>query len=768
MCERTPSSSPFEVALGSNGKTHRHQDEVNQRSQASENRVAALGFDVVVDETYDALGRRTGLAAEIDGTDDLVNSYAYDYLNRMTQVTQGSQAGGNVVAEKRVNFSYDAEDKYQFTSISRYADLAGTELVATSTYGYDAADRLTSLTHADSSSSTLAGYTWGYDEGNRLTDFTVTGYSAEDATYTYDDTDQLTGADRSGTTSDESYTYDENGNRTGGSYSTGDNNQILSDGTYNYTYDDEGNRLTKTNISTGEVIEYSWDYRNRLVNITTKTSGGTVTHEVDYTYDIFNRRIGKTIDADGDGAGTATEEIYIYDGLREEQGNAGDHILLAFDENDDLTERMLYGPNVDQVLAQEDFDSLLVDGEVLWALTDHLNSARDVVSYDAIANTTTVENHITYDAFGDITGKTNAWVEFTFGFTGRERDGESDLQYNRARYYDAAIGKWVSEDPLRFDAGDENLYRYVNNVVTMLTDPSGLWTNVGLNRWRADTDEDSFLDLLHLVDSKSKLRDENVMGIIPVKSEWEYINSKVREKYNQNKGTTATAVACGEYDTATLTDSLPRSALSIGVGKDTNGNVFLDNANGVYGVEKRHLSKKGVDNVMQHSSHEGNALISSLVVVGHGGIGLDYVGDLNDNSKFELIPKGTAFAWSDYDKAIKRELSPAFWFASDAQVRLVGCMTSDFAEHFATNVLRGKDASAFGTSSNVWAGPYQTKNGSVFTVIAWADGKYDPIEAEGKYRVRGSTGAVIQSIEDFEEHRFWNEWGYDGKKIKKM
>ncbi|WP_158265599.1 RHS repeat-associated core domain-containing protein [Blastopirellula marina] len=443
------------------------------RNTSTEHDLAALGFDVVVDETYDALGRRTGLAAEIDGTDDLVNSYAYDYLNRMTQVTQGSQAGGNVVAEKRANFSYDAEDKGQFTSISRYADLAGSELVATSTYGYDAADRITSLTHADSSSSTLAGYTWGYDEGNRLTDFTVAGYSAEDATYTYDDTDQLTGADRSGTTSDESYTYDENGNRTGGSYSTGDNNQILSDGTYNYTYDDEGNRLTKTNISTGEVIEYTWDNRSRLVNITTKTSGGTITHEVDYTYDIFNRRIGKTIDADGDGAGTATEEIYIYDGLREEQGNAGDHILLAFDESDDLTDRFLYGPNVDQVLASEEVTSTASAGDVLWALTDHLGTVRDVVDYNAGTNTTTVQNHLTYDAFGNITAETNAAVDFLFAFTGRERDEESDLQYNRARYYDAAIGKWVAEDPIGFAGGDSNLSRYVNNQTPSSLDPSG-------------------------------------------------------------------------------------------------------------------------------------------------------------------------------------------------------------------------------------------------------------------------------------------------------
>ncbi|PQO40726.1 RHS repeat-associated core domain-containing protein [Blastopirellula marina] len=206
----------------------------------------------------------------------------------------------------------------------------------------------------------------------------------------------------------------------------------------------------------------------------TKTSGGTVTHEVDYTYDIFNRRIGKTVDADGDGAGTATEEIYIYDGLRQERGAAGDHILLAFDESDDLTDRFLYGPNVDQVLASEEVTSTASAGDVLWALTDHLGTVRDVADYNAGTNTTTVQNHLTYNAFGEITAETNAAVDFLFAFTGRERDEESDLQYNRARYYDAAIGKWVSEDPIGFLPGDNNLSRYVGNSPGNGVDPSGL------------------------------------------------------------------------------------------------------------------------------------------------------------------------------------------------------------------------------------------------------------------------------------------------------
>ncbi len=43
-----------------------------------------------------------------------------------------------------------------------------------------------------------------------------------------------------------------------------------------------------------------------------------------------------------------------------------------------------------------------------------------------------------------------------------------------ARYYDPKTGRWISQDPLGFDAGDSNLYRYVENRTTGETDPSGL------------------------------------------------------------------------------------------------------------------------------------------------------------------------------------------------------------------------------------------------------------------------------------------------------
>ena len=42
-----------------------------------------------------------------------------------------------------------------------------------------------------------------------------------------------------------------------------------------------------------------------------------------------------------------------------------------------------------------------------------------------------------------------------------------------ARWYDPEVGRWLSEDPIGFEAGDANLYRYVGNGVTGTTDPSG-------------------------------------------------------------------------------------------------------------------------------------------------------------------------------------------------------------------------------------------------------------------------------------------------------
>jgi RHS repeat-associated protein len=57
-----------------------------------------------------------------------------------------------------------------------------------------------------------------------------------------------------------------------------------------------------------------------------------------------------------------------------------------------------------------------------------------------------------------------AAVDQMFGFTGQELDAATGLYNYNARWYDPAMGRFISEDPSGFDAGDANFYRYVGNV----------------------------------------------------------------------------------------------------------------------------------------------------------------------------------------------------------------------------------------------------------------------------------------------------------------
>lgn len=61
-----------------------------------------------------------------------------------------------------------------------------------------------------------------------------------------------------------------------------------------------------------------------------------------------------------------------------------------------------------------------------------------------------------------------------FNFAGMEYDSVTSQYYDRARYYDPMTGRFESQDPLGFDAGDTDLYRYVYNEPTDAVDPDGL------------------------------------------------------------------------------------------------------------------------------------------------------------------------------------------------------------------------------------------------------------------------------------------------------
>jgi RHS repeat-associated protein len=97
----------------------------------------------------------------------------------------------------------------------------------------------------------------------------------------------------------------------------------------------------------------------------------------------------------------------------------------------------------------------------------------------------TVIEKYRYDAFGAPTvydGSGNLRPGGTiyktrFLFTGREYAATFGFYEYRARAYHPKLGRFTSEDPKLFDAGDYNLFRYCHNDPLDLTDPMGLETN---------------------------------------------------------------------------------------------------------------------------------------------------------------------------------------------------------------------------------------------------------------------------------------------------
>jgi RHS repeat-associated protein len=306
--------------------------------------------------------------------------------------------------------SYGYDDSHQLTSITQ-----GTSVVG---FTYDDAGRRATLTYPN---GIVAAY--GYDAANRLTSLTYTGPN--------------------GLLGDLAYTYDAAGNRTsiGGTWARTGLPQAVPSATY-----DAANRIMtwngtafgydlNGNLTSDGLTSYGWNARDQLVGL----SGGT---SASFVYDSVGRRRSKTI------AGTTTN--FLYDGMNfvQEQASGGAP-----------TANLLTGLGIDETFTRIDATgtgALLHDG---------LNSTLEIADGSG-----TLQTHYTYDPFG---GTTVAGVSTNAQqFTGRENDG-ARLYYYRARYYDEALGRFISEDPIGH-LGGINIYTYTLDNPVSYIDAFGL------------------------------------------------------------------------------------------------------------------------------------------------------------------------------------------------------------------------------------------------------------------------------------------------------
>ncbi|MDD3793571.1 MAG: DUF6531 domain-containing protein [Candidatus Gracilibacteria bacterium] len=286
-------------------------------------------------------------------------------------------------------------------------------------------------------------------------------------------------------------------------------------------YDKNGNMIGNMLNNKRQYI-YSYDYKNRLVKVEKtiyKKVEGSETNEIEeitkiiqYRYDNLDRRIQK-----------------IY--------NNGSYTNYYYSNKDIILEKNYTKPNtnglsklktskyytngnqIDDILAMEkvDYKTRKVQEEYInkkgqtktrnitenytetntyYYHKNHLNSI--VAITDNLGN---ILEEYEYDVFGKpyskdlLTGKVTNLKQSSIGntrlFTGREYERGLQLYYNRARYYNPELGRFISRDPIDI-SDDVNLYSYVGNSVVSYSDVLGFAKQFGINFVR---EYDKFLKL---------------------------------------------------------------------------------------------------------------------------------------------------------------------------------------------------------------------------------------------------------------------------------
>jgi len=375
--------------------------------------------EVTLTNSYDKVGNRLKLETSIDTTSSI--EYSYNDNNLLETLTTGSG--------KIISFDYDAAN--------RLTNLAFPNSI-TSNFTYDTQGRLENIIHQNGSGN-LLDLAYGYNNLGNISSITE---PSKIQSFTYDKIQQLiTGGS---TAKPENYQYDPAGNREAShlsaEYSHDAANHLEQDDQFDYIYDKEGNLTSRTDKTNEEVTIFTWDAQNKLTKIT--HSDNT---ETNYRYDALGRRIEKNVNSN------ITK--YVYD---------SSDILVEFDENNNLIARYNHGNQIDQPLAVEK------GGQNYFFHSDHLGSIRKITDESG-----DIATSYEYDSFGNPTTIGN--ITTPYGFTGREYDAESGLYYYRARYYNPQTGRFISEDPIGFDSGDINLYRYVGGNPLGSVDPLGLY-----------------------------------------------------------------------------------------------------------------------------------------------------------------------------------------------------------------------------------------------------------------------------------------------------
>lgn len=426
----------------------------------------ANGSSKVTQYTYDQRDRLTGIV----NPDNSKLHYVYDAAGQKTGETVTTPDG----TSQAIDYTYDANGNlqtitangktftYKYDVANRKIERDDPNGVVTQ-YTYDANGRLTGFT-AQNGTTVLAKGTYTLNAAGQRTAMAYTGPdgNTRNLAYAYDGAGRLTGETRSLPAHTTAWTLDAVGNRTG---------QTLDGATSNYAYDvtDRLTGITGTGAAT-----YTWDQNGQLAS---KTVGsGATAQKTGYTFNDRHQLTGVTLPdgstvnytyaADGNISqrtrtiGTTTQTTnYLVD-----PNLAFAQVVAEYDTTGHPTAIYVYG------------DELLMRIEPSGNACYHHDGLGSVVAMTD--DTGAAIQTYGYDAWGNAVESTGADTN-PYQFAGERFDADTGLIYLRARWYDPAIGRFVSADSTggRFvEPITLNKYIYTSDDPANRADPSGLFT----------------------------------------------------------------------------------------------------------------------------------------------------------------------------------------------------------------------------------------------------------------------------------------------------
>ena len=392
--------------------------------------------DETASYTYDANGNKASETL----ANGVVSTYTYNGCNKITSLV--TKSGNSTISEYEYSYYLDGSDACKVRSENG--------IIETTNYEYDGLKRLTE--EAVTTGNSTDTYAYEYDDyGNRV-QMTATGSEEYETVYSYNDAD----GNYTALLQEEVKTIEGDSDTTANGLASSplDLTSAASEDsgveTTVYIYDANGNQITKKTDDKTET--YTYDGLNQLIGF---TDGETV---ASYAYNVDGLRIKKTVD---------DKTIHhVWDGSQQ---------IIADVVDNEFYEANCYlrGTNL---VATYNYQNGVKSGYTYYTQNAH----GDVVNLTD--ETGAVTKSYTYDAFG-VEQNIDDADDNAFRYCGEYYDSESGTIYLRARYYDPAIGRFISRDSVAGKNTDPlslNLYTYCHNNPIIGTDPSGHWLHIAV------------------------------------------------------------------------------------------------------------------------------------------------------------------------------------------------------------------------------------------------------------------------------------------------